>query len=246
MSEQNPKSETRPTDTYVLVKHMARSRETKTERAANRGNRFNDIRLGGGRRIRRKGERLTEVSLADLAHNNEHLLEMVRIGKLRFYDPATMEELPYETLERAMGALKELDPVATKATAETPAAAPVETPVTPPTDASESPAQPEAPVNPMPEPAAPVAEPVAAAEPTTPEAPAAPTPEPAAPVEPVAPVAPPTTDTTEPVDTIKAAEGQLLGMSRHDLNKLAKEAGIKHPEKLSKENLVKAIMKAKE
>jgi hypothetical protein len=94
--------------THVLVQHMARSRDTRAERRGTPGNRCHDVRLGNGRRIRRIGERFNEVALEDLAENQETLLEMVKCGRIRIYDPETEELIPYETLAGAIPAIAEV------------------------------------------------------------------------------------------------------------------------------------------
>lgn len=83
-----PKKVTQPRkEDYVLIKNMASSRETRHIRSSSRGHRYNAIVLDTGRRIRQKGDRLTEVTFHDLLANHQQVLELVRVGKLQVFAP---------------------------------------------------------------------------------------------------------------------------------------------------------------
>ena len=261
---------------YVLVKHMARSRDTRAERRGTAGNRYHDVRLGTGRRIRRRGERLTEVNFTDLLENQENLLEMVKCGRIRVYDPTTEEVIPFEMLKGGLANMlghcqRELDEVVIGDSKDEEPSTEELSPL-PPGDLAEKALQPPAPpvdndhIAPGSERFSEETIAQAAEAPVIPSAPPAkaddvglepvePTAE--APVEASdeptgAPGVPPadTTENGEPtkeVPVLEMTEETLMAMNRHDLNRLAKEAGVAHPEKFSsKEKLMKDVLKAKE
>lgn len=93
----SPAEVTRPFD-YFLVHHMARSRRTRTLRAARAGHRRQGVILDDGTRIKKRGERFTEIGVDKFLTAHSRLLEYVRVGAIEVHDPRTMQPIPYDEL----------------------------------------------------------------------------------------------------------------------------------------------------
>lgn len=93
-------SDVRPTPQLdsVLVQHLAGSPRTRTLRASRSGHRRQGVLLDDGSRIRRKGDRPSELSIHDLVKNHTSILEHVRVGTVEICDPHTEEFIPYVEL----------------------------------------------------------------------------------------------------------------------------------------------------
>jgi hypothetical protein len=243
-----PKKVTQPRkEDYVLIKNMASSRETRHIRSSSRGHRYNAIVLDTGRRIRQKGDRLTEVSLHDLLANHQQILELVRVGKLQVFAP-DQALLQYEELKGLVqhlakgkaldltGAQSEKDSLALRlsdkdASAQGGAEESDEEDEDEDEKGDEGPEASEEPSETTP------------ADSTEPDAGLS------AETAKEGEVTSPSGDEkgTEPESEDDGySEEELLAMNRKDLNKIAeKEFRVKHPEKLgSKQEVVEAILNA--
>jgi len=94
-SEKKPES--RPLD-YVMINHLGYAREYKKHRAERAGGRRQRFTLGNGRQIRAKGPRYTEVSFEDLLKNFNQLLKGVKEGFISVCRPDNLEAMTVEQL----------------------------------------------------------------------------------------------------------------------------------------------------
>lgn len=85
-SEDKVTTPTKPKD-YVLLQHLQRDRGTRSLRAARGGHRRQGVLLEDGTRIRQRAYRYTELSVANLVSNHQSLLEHVREGRLAVFAP---------------------------------------------------------------------------------------------------------------------------------------------------------------
>lgn len=107
--EEKPTAASPENETRVLIRHMGRNRRTRTLRAARAGHRRQGVILDNGTRIKKRGERLTQVSLQDLVNKHTRMLEYVRVGTIEVYYPTAQNRLSYDALVALLkekGALK--------------------------------------------------------------------------------------------------------------------------------------------
>jgi len=91
-AEKATEPKTRPLD-YVMVRHMGYSAETKTHRAVRAGQRKQRFMLDTGRRIKAKGDRYTEVAFEDVLKNFNTLLSGIRSGAVEVCRPDNLEAM---------------------------------------------------------------------------------------------------------------------------------------------------------
>lgn len=91
------KVETEPRELdYLMVQHMGYAAETRSHRHLKAGNRRKRFMLDDGRRIQSKGERFDEVTFSDVLTNFNLLLGGVRDGVIRVCRPDNLQELTLE------------------------------------------------------------------------------------------------------------------------------------------------------
>lgn len=81
---------------YLMVQHMGYAAETRAHRHIKAGNRRKRFMLDDGRRIQSKGERFDEVTFSDVLTNFNVLLGGVRDGVIRVCRPDNLQELTLE------------------------------------------------------------------------------------------------------------------------------------------------------